>query len=418
MTVSRLQTQLQTLTAHGRKLSGEDVRKLVGLAKDGAGVDAKELAALKKLAPDAFEAGAHAALAAMLGGTQSAAYVNIAAPTAPADSFARAGKTGTPGVTLRTEDGAGQLTQNCFWLEGKATAAGKLALAIDGKTVTIAARKGETAGALGERLGRALPKGYSVQVNTAFPGKTQAQLQVFKVDPVPAALVQPVLDGKQPPVKVLITGYGKFGQYATDDANPAWQLAKKAAQQAYPGAQVEAVLLPVEWSKVEQFTQTVKDQYHPDVVISLGAGPHGLEVWGQNLTDGEDAAGVSRSNEKALEGGPDFLKTTLPVRDIEAAEARLEDQKNGGGLVMHASQTGTLDERLAQAKQFQIDASNTYLCNYLNYRMIEATQKDGIMSGFVHVDETTSPQELAAVVQQSVLAQLKKRAATSTTPTV
>lgn len=147
MTVSRLQSQLQTLTAHGRKLSQDDVHKLVGLAKDGAGVDGKELSLLHKLAPDAFEDGARDAMAAMLGGTQAKAYVNIAATTAPADSFAKAGKTGTPGVTLRTEDGAGQLTQNCFWLEGKATAAGKLSLAFDGKTVTIAAKKGETAAA-------------------------------------------------------------------------------------------------------------------------------------------------------------------------------------------------------------------------------------------------------------------------------
>lgn len=408
MTVSRLQQQLKSLTAHGRKLSADDVRKLVATAKDGGKVGAEELNFLNSLKPSLFTAGAKDDLATLLGGIKAQAYVDVSAPQQT--ELGKASKTSASGISLRVEDGTGQLTQNSFWLEGKATKAGPVEVDVDGQKVVVQAKAGETAAQVASKLSAALPRPYEANVNAAFPDG-RAAIQIFRMETVPPALVKPVQDGKAPPVKVLITGYGKFANYATDDANPAWQLAQKAAQKAYPGAQVQAVLLPVEWDKVNAFAKTVRDTYQPDVIINLGAGPHGLEVWAQNATDGEDAAGQSHTG-PADAAGPDFEQSTLPIQQIESAMKRVEDPSKDGSLLLHAPQQGTLDARLASAKQFQIDAQNTYLCNYLNYRMLEVTRGSGIMSGFIHVDETTSPQELETVITAAVRAKLEERAST------
>lgn len=405
MTVSRLQSQVKSLTANGRKLSADDVRKLVASAKDNGKVGALEASFLNSLKPSLFTPGAKDDLATMLGGIKAQAYVDVSAPQQT--ELGKSSKTGASGITLRVEDGAGQLTQNSFWLEGKAAKSGPVEVDLDGHKVTVQAKAGETAAQVASRLSAALPRPYEANVNSAFPDG-RAAVQIFRMESIPPALVKPVQDGQQKPVKVLITGYGKFANYATDADNPAWQLAQKAAQKAYPGAQVQAVLLPVEWDKVNAFAKTVREQYQPDVIINLGAGPHGLEVWAQNATDGEDAAGQNHTG-PADANGPDFELSTLPVQQIESAMKRVEDPSKDGSLLLHAPQPGTLDERLASAKQFQIDANNTYLCNYLNYRMLEVTRGSGIMSGFIHVDETTAPQELETVITAAVRAKLEER---------
>ena len=407
MTVSRLQSQVKTLTAQGHKLSTDDVRRLVATAKDDGKVGVNELKFLQGLSKDLFAPGAQDDLTTMLGATQAQAYVDVSAPSQT--EVSKASKTGAAGVTLQVEDGTGQLTANSFWLAGKATAAGPVEVDVDGKKVSVQAKKGDTAAAIAQKLSAALPKPYEANVNAAFPDG-RAAIQIFRMDPIPPALVKPVQDGKQPPVKVLITGYGKFANYATDNDNPAWQLAQKAAQKAYPGAQVQAVLLPVEWNKVDAFARTVKDTYKPDVIINLGAGPHGLEAWAQNATDGEDAAGQSHTGPVDA-SGPDFEQSTLPIQRIETALNKVEDPRNGGTLGLHAPAQGTFDQRMADAKQFQIDAQNTYLCNYLNYRMLETTRGAGITSGFIHVDDTTAPQELETVINAAVRSKLEEREA-------
>jgi pyrrolidone-carboxylate peptidase len=408
MSTGKLQAQLKTLTAHGRKLTTDDVKKLVATAKNTGAVDASALSGLQNLTADAFAPGARENLQVLLGGMKAEAFVDLTTPRQT--ELGHAARTGASGITLRFEDGQGQLTQNSFWLEGKSTHGGPVELDLDGHKILVTARPKESAASVANRLSKLLPAGYEANVNSAFPDGRVA-VQIFRKDKLPAALLQPVLDGRQPPIKVLITGYGKFGPYTTDASNPAWQMAQKLAQQKFPGAQIQAVLLPVEWSKVDDFARSVKQTYNPDVVISLGAGPHGLEVWAQNKTEGDDAAGVGRTGQPADPAGPDFASSTLPVDAIEAAERRAEDPSKGGTLGLHAPATGSRDERWAAAKQFQIDANNTYLCNYLNYRMLQTTRNTGIMCGFVHVDETTAPQELEVVIEQSIRAQLEKRAA-------
>ncbi|MFN7133151.1 MAG: hypothetical protein ACK4N5_13815, partial [Myxococcales bacterium] len=230
--------------------------------------------------------------------------------------------------------------------------------------------------------------------------------------PVPAPLVRPVLEGRQPPVRILVTGYGKFGPYTEDGQNPSWQLAQQLAAKKFPGAEVKAVLLPVEWSRVEAFSKDVLATYEPDVIINLGAGRNTIEAWAENETSGEDATGRSRFGEPALPGGPEWLQSTLPLSAIEAALDRAEDARNGGRLHLRAGE-GTPQQRLEQARLEQDrDWANKYLCNFLNYRMLAATRGTGVLSGFFHVDETTAPQELEVVVEQSLIAALQARRTT------
>ena len=245
MTVGRLQTQVQTLMAKGKQLSSDDVKSLMGMARDQKGIDSKELNYLKNLPNDAFAPGAREDLAKLLGGAEAPAYVNITSAAQPTVAVGSAAKTGVSGVTMRAEDGLGQLTQNVFWLDGKAKDVGKLSINLDGKTVSVTARKGESVGSLAQRLAKALPAPYQANVNAQFAGQDTCQVQIFRMETMPPELVKPVLDGKAPKVKVLITGYGKFASYKTDAENPAWQLAQKVAKQAFQGAEVIPVLLPV-----------------------------------------------------------------------------------------------------------------------------------------------------------------------------
>jgi pyrrolidone-carboxylate peptidase len=151
------------------------------------------------------------------------------------------------------------------------------------------------------------------------------------------------------------------------------------------------------------------EKYRPDVIINLGTGRHTIEVWGENKTDGADAKGVERHGEAAVEGGPQWLESTLPQEAIEKALERTEDAAAGGRIALRAGE-GSREQRLAQAQKAQAeDEGNKYLCNYLNYRMLEATRGQGIMSGFFHVDDTTAPQEMEVVVEQAVIAKLRER---------
>ena len=414
MTVSSLKTQLNRALAKGHKLTSEEVRSLVANAKDNGKVGANEVKLLASIPEDKFaDPSVKSELSQMLAGTTNQAYVNVTTGRSLAASFGKAGASGVPGVKIAFETGLGQLTQNCFELTGTATKAGTLTLELGDQKISIKAKAGESAASLASRVAQAMPKGLSAYANTGY-GEDSANVQVFKHAAMPASLVKPVLDGKAPPVRILFTGYGKFAQFTEDGQNPSWQMAQKLAQLKIPGAQVQAIVLPVEWSKVDAFSKTVLEQYKPDVIINLGYGRNTIEAWGENKTDGPDAAGIERHGEPADPNGPQWLPMTLPEEAIEKALDQVEDPSLGGRLHLRAG-TGTQTERLTQAKQAQDeDSGNKYLCNYLNYKMLEVTRGQGISSGFFHVDETTAPQELEVVLQQATIAKLKERQAPKT----
>ena len=413
MTVTSLKAQLTRVLAQGHKLTSEEVQSLVASAKDKGKVDANEVKLLASIPADRFaDPSVKDELSKMLDGTTNQAYVNLTTSRDLAAAFGRPGASGIPGVAIAFETGLGQLTQNCFQLTGAAIKSGTLTLKLGKETLSVKAKAGESAATLAARVAQAMPQGLSAYANTGY-GEQTANVQIFRHVAMPASLVKPVVDGKAPPVKILVTGYGKFAHFTEDAQNPAWQMAQKLAQLKVPGAQVQALCLPVEWSKVDEFSKTVVDQYKPDVIINLGYGRNTIEAWAENKTDGPDAEGIERHGEPADETGPQWLQMTLPEQAIEKALDQVEDNSLGGRLHLRAGE-GTQEERLTQAKQAQEDDSgNKYLCNYLNYKMLEATRGQGIASGFFHVDETTAPQELEVVLQQATIAKLKEREATT-----
>lgn len=411
MTVTSLKAQLTRVLAQGHKLTSEEVQQLVATAKDRGTVDANEVKLLASIPADRFaDPSVKDELSKMLDGATHQSYVNLTTGRDLAATFGRPGPCGIPGVKLAFETGLGQLTQNCFELTGAATRDGSLTLKLGKQSITVKAKAGESAATIAARVAQAMPGGLSAYANTGY-GEQTANVQIFKHAAMPASLVQPVLDGKAPPVRILVTGYGKFAHFTEDAQNPSWQMAQKLAALKIPGAQIQAVCLPVEWSKVDEFSKTVVDQYKPDVIINMGYGRNTIEAWAENETDGPDAAGVERHGEPASENGAPWLQMTLPEEAIEKALDQVEDNSLGGRLHLRAGE-GTQQERLAQAKQAQDDDfGNKYLCNYLNYKMLEATRGQGISSGFFHVDETTAPQEMEAVLQQATIAKLQERAA-------
>ncbi|HEY3452894.1 MAG TPA: hypothetical protein VGK67_41515 [Myxococcales bacterium] len=411
MTVTSLKAQLTRVLAQGHKLTSEEVRSLVAKAKDNGKVGANEVKLLAGIPADRFaDPAVRDELSKMLDGTTDQAYVNVTTNRDLAATFGKPGTSGIPGVKIAFETGLGQLTQNCFELTGAATRNGTLTLKLGNQPISVKAKAGESAATIAARVAQAMPQGLSAYANTGY-GEQTANVQIFKHAAMPAALVQPVQDGKVPPVRILVTGYGKFAHFTEDAQNPAWQMAQKLAALKIPGAQVQAICLPVEWSKVDEFSKTVVDQYKPDVIINLGYGRNTIEAWAENKTDGPDAAGIERHGEPADEAGPQWLQMTLPEEAIEKALDQVEDDSLGGRLHLRAGE-GPQPERLAQAKQAQEeDSGNKYLCNYLNYKMLEVTRGQGISSGFFHVDETTAPQELEVVLQQATLAKLRERVA-------
>lgn len=162
---------------------------------------------------------------------------------------------------------------------------------------------------------------------------------------------------------ILLSGFEPFGG---DRLNPSQQAAEALDGLLLDGVQVRSALLPVNAERAPQVLRDVLNDLRPDAALlcGLAAGrPQlSLERVAVNVQDFRlpDNAGLTRSGEAVVPGGPDAYLSTLPLPGILAAW-------RAGGL-----------------PGFVSDTAGLYLCN-LAFYVARHALGSGVPCGFLHL---------------------------------
>lgn len=183
-------------------------------------------------------------------------------------------------------------------------------------------------------------------------------------------------------VKILISGFEPFGG---DAVNPTGALMEALANEVVEGAELKTVLLPVHFDECADLLIAEMEAYRPDVVIACGLAkgrtsitPERIAVNVKDIPPGSyaDNQGQRPVDEPIVEGSPDGLFSTLPIR------AMVNDM-SAAGIPATVSNT-----------------AGTYICNNTMYRVLDHIRvgQPPIRAGFVHFPASTE----MAVLQPSV----------------
>lgn len=404
MTVKAIRAALTQAKRDG-KVDAAEVDKIVLKARSGWGLDATERAELVKLA-DSFDDPAKQRLLKHLSSMgQAHAWVNVEAGGLASVNGRYANYTvGVAGLSAKLG-----LFDNCLALKGTARADGTMKLAIEGQTLSIAVKKGETAAQILEKVRAQLPsqvKGVTLSGDVqpfdmaTYKGKAAASneqaahLMLYKPDAL----------GLKPgelPMKVVVTGYGAF-MGITD--NPSANMAQKLSELGVKGAVVEYRRLDVTTEAVDAFVAELR-RSPPDVVLSMGVSHYKAQVEERpenHLGANPDGNNVMMREREVRPGGPQELKTDLPVEVITDALVPF-----GGSRVVGTS-TNDVD--------YTPDRS-AYLCNYLGYNLAtEFGAAPNTTAGFMHITPETPVDQMHAVLQAVTARQLEERRAQQPAP--
>jgi pyroglutamyl-peptidase len=295
--------------------------------------------------------------------------------------------TSLPGLTAEVG-----LFDNSLALDGTAGADGKLTFVFDGNPESVAVTKGDTAAQILAKVQAALPHGvqghlFSSDLMPQDPAKLEGGASSATDTSAHLILWRPISDALPQgtkPLKVLVTGYGPFDGYPD---NPSGDLAQAVGKLGIPGANVQVQVLPVEYGKVDDFIAQIKKD-PPDIILSMGAGPREIEVKAYNENAGvADVAGNLGPGQGPIDpNGPATLNTTLPV---DAINKRLA---NTFGSAATLESTTTPPD----------PGSGAYLCNYINYRLLQAFQGTNTEAGFIHISAETAPEEIQTILEAAV----------------
>jgi pyrrolidone-carboxylate peptidase len=367
-------------------------------ARSGKGLDAAERAELLRLADSFDDAGKQRLLRHLSAMGQQQAWVNVEAGGLASVQGRYANlSVGVPGLSVKLG-----LFDNCFAIKGTARADGTLKLNVEGQSLSVQVKRGETAAQVLEKVRAALPAGVSgvllsgeVQPydGASFRGRAAnahdeaAHLMLWK----PASL------GLRPgevPLKVVVTGYGAF-MGITD--NPSANMAQRLAEAGVRGGMVEYRRLDVTPEAVDAFMAELR-RSPPDVVLSMGV-THGqaqVEERPENfLAANRDGNNALMRAREVLPGQARELTTDLPV-DV------LDDVLSGFGA-NQAVFTSRSDPN------YQPDRS-AYLCNYLGFNLAaEFGRTPATTAGFIHIAPDTPVDQMHAVLQAVTARQLEQR---------
>lgn len=397
MTIKGIRAALTQARKDG-KVDVAEVDKIVLKARSGWGLDTNERAELVKMA-DSFDDPAKQRLLSHLSAMgQKNAWVNVEAGglTSIKGRYANYA-VGVPGLSAKLG-----LFDNCFSMKGAAKADGLVKVAIEGQSVSVNVKKGETAAQVLEKVKAALPAqvsgvllqgdvqpydGASFKGTAASATDTAAHLMLYK----PESL------GLRPgelPLKVVVTGYGAF-MGITD--NPSANMAQKLAEAGVKGAVVEYRRLDVTTDAVDGFVAELR-RSPPDVILSMGV-THGqaqVEERPENqLGANPDGNNVMMTAREVRAGGPQELATDLPVETIDAAL-----QPFGADRVVGTSKSDP---------NYSPDRS-AYLCNYLGYNLAtEFGNTPKTTAGFMHISPETPAAQMHAVLEAVTARQLDWR---------
>lgn len=397
MTIKGIRAALTQARKDG-KVDVAEVDKIVLKARSGWGLDTHERAELVKMA-DSFDDPAKQRLLSHLSAMgQKNAWVNVEAGglTSVKGRYANYA-VGVPGLSAKLG-----LFDNCFSMKGAAKADGLVKVAIEGQSVSVNVKKGETAAQVLDKVKAALPgqvsgvllqgdvqpyDGASFKGTAASATDTAAHLMLYK----PEAL------GLRPgelPLKVVVTGYGAF-MGITD--NPSANMAQKLAEAGVKGAVVEYRRLDVTTDAVDGFVAEMR-RSPPDVILSMGV-THGqaqVEERPENqLGANPDGNNVMMTAREVRAGGQQELSTDLPVETIDAAL-----QPFGADRVVGTSKSDP---------NYSPDRS-AYLCNYLGYNLAtEFGNTPKTTAGFMHISPETPASQMHAVLEAVTARQLDWR---------
>jgi pyrrolidone-carboxylate peptidase len=202
-------------------------------------------------------------------------------------------------------------------------------------------------------------------------------------------------------MKVVVTGYGAF-MGITD--NPSANMAQKLAEQGVKGAVIEYRRLDVTTDAVDKFVAEMRSA-PPDVILSMGVSHYKAQVEERpenHLGAANDGNDQPMQERQVRAGGPQELKTDLPVDTIDKALQPFGDQRVVGTSKSDAA--------------YEPDRS-AYLCNYLGYNLATefgATPKT--TAGFMHITPDTPVDQMHAVLEAVTARQLEERRAAATPP--
>ncbi|OAX50721.1 pyroglutamyl-peptidase I [Paenibacillus sp. AD87] len=183
-------------------------------------------------------------------------------------------------------------------------------------------------------------------------------------------------------VKILISGFEPFGG---DTVNPTGELMEALTQEVMEGAELKTVLLPVHFDECADLLISEMESWRPDVVIACGLAKgrtaitvERIAVNVKDIPPGSyaDNEGQNPVDELIVEGSPDGLFSTLPIRAMV---------NNMGAAGIPAAVSNT---------------AGTYICNNTMYRVLDhiRLRQLPIRAGFVHFPASTE----MAVFQPSV----------------
>ncbi|WFR65711.1 pyroglutamyl-peptidase I [Paenibacillus amylolyticus] len=183
-------------------------------------------------------------------------------------------------------------------------------------------------------------------------------------------------------MKILISGFEPFGG---DTVNPTGALMEVLANEVMEGAELKTVLLPVHFDECADLLIAEMKAYQPDVVIACGLAkgrtcitPERIAVNVKDIPAGSyaDNQGQAPVDEPIVDGSPDGLFSTLPIR------AMVNDM-SAAGIPAAVSNT-----------------AGTYICNNTMYRVLDHIRVEQlpIRAGFVHFPASTE----MAVLQPSI----------------
>lgn len=162
---------------------------------------------------------------------------------------------------------------------------------------------------------------------------------------------------------ILLTGFEPF---AGDDVNPSQFVASALDGRTFGDVRVRSALLPVDATRAPDALRQAIRSAQPSAVLltGLAAGRPWLTVErvAVNVLDFRipDNAGVTRTDEPVVPGGPDAYLTTLPARALVDAL------------------------RAARVPAAISDTAGLYLCNMVMY-LARHILGEGVPCGFVHL---------------------------------
>ncbi|MEC0202815.1 pyroglutamyl-peptidase I [Paenibacillus lautus] len=175
-------------------------------------------------------------------------------------------------------------------------------------------------------------------------------------------------------LKILISGFEPFGG---SSINPTEKLVKEIKHDAFPGAEIRTLLLPVHYDECADILLQEMKAYEPDAVIACGVAGGRTAITPERIAINikdippestiSDNRGARPQDEPIDADGPDGLFSTLPIRSMVN---RLKE----AGIPASVSNT-----------------AGTYICNNTMYAILNEIrlQQRSAIGGFVHFPAST-----------------------------